>query len=404
MEKNSFIIAGVMTAKTVAGISSIQVLGEGAEEVLNRIFVSELHRIKPVTIDPRFRGDDRKLVQRTPPAIDKFVVGSILHGNIVEGEKIVDEVIIGCEGENSFSINCHGNPIIVENILGLLKKNGVKMAEANEILEFMAEKKYARNIIIVEAEVAAAKAATFDGAKIIKHQTQMGLLQTAEWLGKHINVLNIEDIKIGAEQILDDSEIASYFINGVKIVLAGPPNSGKSTLFNYLCGKEKAIVTDIAGTTRDWLSAKIRLKKIQAEIFDTAGIDDALSGKNIIDAESQKRAVELAAVADLVLYVTDGATNSIVPDYKTFRKKLIICINKSDLGTNVIGDGVRISAKTGSGVKELIDEIENILGVSEFDLKKTVCFTDRQRKIVRQIAIANHKEQIKEALGQLLQG
>jgi tRNA modification GTPase len=404
MEKESFIIAGIMTAKTVAGISSIQLLGEGAEEILNRIFASKLHRGRPVTIDPRFRGDDKKLVQRTPPAITKFCAGSILHGEIVDGEKIIDEVIIGCEGEDSFSINCHGNPIIVENILNLLKKHEVKIVEVEEVIKVLAEKKYSHNIIAIEAQVAQAQAATLDGAKIIQQQTKMGLFQTLEWLLKHVNVIEIEDIKSGAEQILDDSEIASYFIRGAKIVLAGPPNSGKSTLFNFLCGKEKAIVTDIAGTTRDWLSAKIRLNKIQAEIFDTAGIDEALSGKNIIDAESQKRALELAAIADLVLYVTDGATSSVVPDYNTFKKKIIICINKSDLGTNVIGDGIRISAKTGDGIKELINEIEKILGVSEFDLKKTVCFTDRQRKIVQQITSANDKYRIKELITELLNG
>ncbi|MEN6386199.1 MAG: GTPase [Phycisphaerales bacterium] len=374
-----------MTAKTVAGISSIQILGEGSEGILKSIF--------------KANRNDKGGHIRT-----QFAAGSILHGNISDGEKIIDEVIIGCEAENSFSINCHGNPIIVENILALLKKHGVKIVEADQIVEVLAGKKHLHNIIPIEAEIAAGQAVTFEGAKIIQHQTQMGLLQTAEWLLKHLNIIDVDDMKSGAEQILADSEIASYFINGAKIVLAGPPNSGKSTLFNFLCGKEKAIVTDIAGTTRDWLSAKIRLKNIQVEIFDTAGIDEILSGKNIIDAESQKRAMELAAIADMVLYVTDGATSSVVPDNKTFRKKLIVCINKSDLGTNVLGDGVRISAKTGSGIKELLEEIEKTLGVAEYDLKKTVCFTDRQRKIVGQIASALDKSRIKELITELLNG
>ncbi|OHB51836.1 MAG: hypothetical protein A2Y10_18170, partial [Planctomycetes bacterium GWF2_41_51] len=320
-------IAALMTAKTVAAISSIQLVGDKAEEIIKNIF--------------------------EPARKHRFLSGSILHGNICDDDKIIDEVIIGCEEENSFSINCHGNPIIVENILELLKKHAVKITEAGEIVSYEARRKYGDSAIKIEAEIVSVQAATLDGAKIILHQTKMGLLQTVEWWLKHIAIMEIEDIKLGAEQILADSKIASYFIEGAKIVLAGPPNSGKSTLFNYLCGKEKAIVTDIAGTTRDWLSAKIRLKKITADFFDTAGLDDVLKGQNVIDAESQKLSLEMAAKADLILYVADASNPAqTVPNLVNYFNKLIV-LNKCDL-VNVSADGLKISAKTGTGVKELI--------------------------------------------------
>jgi len=361
-----------MTAKAIAGISSIQMVGNGSGEVIGKIFKGKNH-----------------------------TVGSILHGNICDGEKIIDEVIIGCEGENSYSINCHGNPIIVENILELLKKFDVKIVDAEEIIENLAKEKFGKNIIAVEAETAAAKAATLDGAKIIQYQTKMGLLQTAEWLKKHIDLMHIEDIKVAIGQVLADSKIASYFINGTKVVLAGPPNSGKSTLFNYLCGKEKAIVADVAGTTRDWLSAKIRLKYIQAEIFDTAGLDAALSSQNVIDEQSQRRAAELAASADLVLYVTEHRTQNL--EHRIQNKEILV-FNKCDLGGNVSVDGFKVSAKTGEGVKELLDGIESALGVADFDLKKAVCFTDRQRKILEQSAESRCQKEVKDFITELLNG
>jgi tRNA modification GTPase len=171
-------------------------------------------------------------------------------------------------------------------------------------------------------------------------------------------------------------------------------------LFNYLCGKEKAIVTDIAGTTRDWLSAKIRLKKIQAEFFDTAGLDETLSGKNEIDAQSQEQAAELIKNCDLVLVVVDS-------DSLRFRlgpAASLVVINKCDLAGDLLADGLKISAKTGSGIKGLIDEIELRLGVVDFDMKKTVCFTDRQENILEQITEAKTKQQIKKLIQELLKG
>ncbi|MDD5134361.1 MAG: 50S ribosome-binding GTPase [Phycisphaerae bacterium] len=374
-------IASLTTAKTVAAISSIQITGAGSVNILRKIF-----RPAGKTVD--------------------FNEGNILHGFIFASGRDIDEVVIGCEGKDNFSINCHGNPLIVENILELLKRHGARVVEPEEIMMLLGRGKYGDNTIAVEADIAAAGAASLAGAQIIAHQLKMGLFNTAQsWL-KNMNVSQIEDIGACAERILKDSRIADFFIRGVKVVIAGAPNSGKSTLFNYLCGKEKAIVTDIAGTTRDWLSAKVKLKKITAEFFDTAGLDEDLSEKNIIDSQSQKQAVDLINECDLVLVVVDCTNPAIVMAGLTEAKKKIAVFNKCDLidKSAVAGlpYGVKISAKTGAGVNELIDWIEQSLGVWDFDLKKTVCFTERQKKILEQIASAETKRQIERLITELL--
>lgn len=377
-------IASLTTARTAAAISCVQLAGKNAEEILKTIF------------------------RPTGKAGGDFSDTNILHGFIFDSGSDIDEVIIGCEGKDNFSINCHGNPLIVENILELLKHRGARVVEPEEMMVFLGRGKYGDNAIAVEADIAAAGAASLAGVQIIAHQVKMGLFNTAQGWLKNMEVLQIEDIIACAEEILKDSRVADFFIRGAKVAIAGAPNSGKSTLFNYLCGREKAIVTDIAGTTRDWLSAKIRLKKITAEFFDTAGLDEGLKEKNIIDAQSQKQAVELAKNCDIVLVISDAAKKDKSTEIGFEAKKRIAVFNKCDLidksAAAGLPYGVKISAKTGARVNELIDWIEQSLGVWEFDLKKTVCFTERQRKILEQIASAETKQQIERLITELLNG
>ena len=145
------IFAAVMTGTGTGAISTVQVFGEGAEAVIQKIFKSAHN--KPITLK----------------------TGKIYLGTIVDGNETIDQVTIGCEGVNTFAINCHGNPLIVEMIMQLLKKNGVTLITAEQLLAkiLMAEKH--THTIEVEAKIFQARAETLDGTKIILNQIEGGL-------------------------------------------------------------------------------------------------------------------------------------------------------------------------------------------------------------------------------------
>jgi len=378
-------LAAVTTAKGTSAISSIQLSGVGAGAIIEKIF------------EP---GEGKKC---------RFETGNILVGNIVDGGEVVDHVVVGCEGQEDYSISCHGNPIIVEMIMKLLKKYGAELVTAEKLLAV----KFADedgNTIEQECKLAQLKAVTFEGVKIIANQANAGLSKTAtNWLeGER----SLEKIKIECRRILANSETAGLIINGAKVVIAGPPNSGKSTLLNCLCGRTKAIVTDIAGTTRDWVGARCRTESLMMELIDTAGLDEELSGRNDIDKESQKRALELLTDCDVVLFVLDGSTAEKQEIKFQRQKKVIVVLNKSDIGCELyeeqLGfefDGcVRISAKTGAEVGELVEKIRGVLGVAGFDLTKGVCFTERQKRLLEGLLRAKNVSQAESAITELLNG
>jgi tRNA modification GTPase len=410
--------AAVMTGKGTGAISTVQLFGDSAEAVVKKIF-------KPTG---------------TKPA--KFKTGEILLGTIADGNETIDQVTIGCEGPTIFAINCHGNPLIVADIMQLLQRCGAKLLTAEQLLTKIFSAKKSVNAIAVEAKLAQLKAKTIEGTKIIANQIDTGLSKkAAEWLA-NINAISLDQISAEAGRILETSRTAKLIIAGCTAALIGPPNSGKSTLLNHLAGRQKAIVTDIKGTTRDWVEAVCRIESLSLRLVDTAGLDEPRPSerlgekrpapKDTVEGAAQKKSVRILEQADLVLLVMDNSQANDQLDERLLEKitekpvpstssgqalskaegKVLTVLNKCDLpakfdiGTlpETLSNSVQISAKEGTGIEDLIEKIRQICGVTDFDLKTPVVFTIRQENLLKQLKSAKSKQQAASIITELLNG
>jgi tRNA modification GTPase len=331
-----------MTGKGTGAISTIEVFGYSAESVIREIF-------KPAGAKPV-----------------SFETGQVLLGTIADDVEVIDQVTLGCEGPDSFAIHCHGNPLIVEMIMELLRKHGASPVTAEQLLAETLASQESSNTIAIEARLAQPRAKTVQGTRIIANQTDGGLANAAQsWLDS-IDDVYLDEIKAETVRILRNSQSAKLIIYGCTAVLTGPPNSGKSTLLNFLAGRQKAIVTGIKGTTRDWVEATCRIGSLSVNLIDTAGLDPGLSGPEPrISEAAQERTAELLEQADLVLLVLDGSKPADELDEELLDrisgKRIITVLNKSDLPAKLdisrlprfLSEPIRISAKEGMGMEYL---------------------------------------------------
>jgi len=383
--------AAVMTGKGTGAISTIELYGNRAAEIVEQVF--------------------------SPGAGEQgFKNRSVRFGKISDRDRSLDKVVIGREGLKSFTINCHGNPIIVSDVMSLLARNGAEPVGAERLL---AEKltSATTGTIEIEAAIAMLGTTTLHGTRIIANQIDKGLAaKAAGWLEK-ANSLSPEKIRGEALEILDNSRAAGLIIHGCRVLITGPPNSGKSTLLNCLAGRPKAVVSHVAGTTRDWVTARCRAGNLCVEFMDTAGLEESAEGlAHSIAARSQRLALELMAKSDLVLLVIDGSIPTCPIDRGLLDRidspKVLAVLNKRDLpirldlrrlGLKPAGP-VAISAKFETGIDELLTSITQILAAKDFDTSLPVCFTKRQERILQGLAAAKSVESAVALISDLLTG
>jgi len=367
-------VACVRTARGTAAIGSIELYGPDALSIVQQIF--------------RPAGENAA-----------FDEGQIIYGRFHDAGQVIDDGLVGVEEPDHLALHCHGNPLILQQLLKLLQKHGAEII----ILDPMLARRYAAesaNTIEAEAKLESLKAVSLLGVHIILNQTSSGLLKTVQqWLDS----ADILTIQKETQEILQRSRIAERIMRGVRIIIAGPPNSGKSTLLNQLAGQEQALVSEIAGTTRDWVTTYGRIQPLSIEWIDTAGLDEQLADIDSLEQTAQQRTKDLLVRCDLILYVLDGTRSA---SQKTFSPPVdvpvLTVLNKSDLpGFQPRQDTIPISAKTGDSLEGLARKILRALEITDFDPQKAVVFTERQKQLLRQIETCSNQK-ITDLIHQLL--
>lgn len=372
--------AAVMTGPAAGAIATVQLTGDTAHAMLARIFRS---------------------ANAKPP---QFETGRILLGHIVDGDESIDQVAIGCEGPESFAIHCHGNPLIVETIMKLLERHGANLMSPQRLLVASGS----GDSIADEARLALATVKTLAGARLIANG---GLSRKLRQWRQQLESGSLGDIPSEARRILHDSETARLLIEGCTIALIGPAGAGKSTLLNTLAGREKAIVTGVKGTTRDWISAEIHLPPLAVTLIDTAGFVAAGDG---IDQAAQIRSLDILDRADIVLLVFDATEPMVEIDAvlqaRLSTKKVIPILNKADLPEALQPNTlpafahapIHISAKQGTGIDELVAAVVDATGTAALPPQAPVAFTCRQRNLLERLSIAGFSDAVAALSNDLL--
>ncbi len=404
-------IAAIATALSPAALGIVRTSGKGAIDLASAIFSK-------------------------PEKLKEAQGNTILHGWVLdpESKKEVDEVTVcvyrepkSFTGEDSVEFICHGGTAVVLKIYRLLIENGFRAAEGGEFT-FRAfangkadlTRAEAVNEIInsktdINIELAAGRLSgnLFSGIEEIKH----GLTAVIAAADVEIEYPEDEETSQGAfspdlilriieplKDLADSWAAEKIFIQGAKVVLAGKTNAGKSSLFNALLKEDRAIVSDIHGTTRDWLEASLNFNGIPVSLYDTAGIRYT---KDSIEAIGVERSLEMSRNADLILYLCDpkdilsaGSLNKDDSEFiKNAKAPVITVITKEDLldteskekikeilKAEKIKEPIIISSKASNGIKALSEKAYSVLakntGSSGFS-KTASLGSERQRDAVQ---------------------
>lgn len=394
-------IAAISTAMGGSGIGIIRISGDEAISVVDRIYHSKDNKKKI--------GDQKS--------------HTIHYGYIYDGDELIDEVLVmlmrgprSFTAEDTVEINCHGGVYAMKRVLDTVIKHGARPAQPGEFTkraflngridlsqaEAVIDVIQSKNEYALQSSLGQLKGSVKEKIKDIRERIifQIAKIESALDDPEHISLEGYpQELKRIVDQMADEvnrliqsSDNGRLIKEGIQTVILGKPNAGKSSLLNALIGEEKAIVTSIAGTTRDILEETITLNGITLNIFDTAGIRET---EDTVEKIGVEKAKEKADKADLIIYVVDSSTEMDENDKEIISvikdKKVIILLNKSDLDQittedrlrKEIGSGypiISISAKENAGMDLLEQKIKEMFYHGEISFNDEIYITNARQK------------------------
>ena len=401
-------IAAIATAVSEAGISIVRISGKQAIETAARIF----------------RSGKKDFVLEEQPS------HTIHYGFIYDGEERVDEVLLmlmkgphSYTGEDTVEIDCHGGVYVTRQILETVIRHGARLAEPGEFTkraflngkmdltqaDAVGEIISSRNAYALHTSVEQLKGSVKEAIgnfrkEILYHLAfiesalddpeHISLDGYAETLGGVVNKLRGQ-----MQRLIATFDNGRMCREGIRTVIIGKPNAGKSSLMNVLVGEERAIVTDVAGTTRDTLEEQIQINGISLNIIDTAGIRKT---EDTVEKIGIQRAVASMEKADLILYVADGSVPLNESDEEIIDlirdRKTIVLLNKTDLETVVTEEDLRarvgahpvlsISAREEKGIDQLEEVLKDLFFQGEISFNDQVCITNLRQKQLLEESLA----------------
>ena len=372
-------ICAIATSVGTSAINIIKISGKESISIVKKIFTKDLLKAKTHTITFGYIKDKEEKV-------DEVLVSVFLEPNTYTGENVVE-------------INTHGGLAVTNKILEMLLEQGCRLSEPGEFLKraFLNGKRdllEAESISdLINAKTEASRKMSMNGvtgelSRIIKNlrnklltiianievnidypEYEDAIVYTNELLKT-----NIIEIKNELKKIVDESEKGSIIKNGINVGIVGKPNVGKSSLLNRLINEDKAIVTDVEGTTRDIVEGKIVINGIEINLIDTAGIRQT---SNVVEKIGVEKSKSILETSDLLLAIFDGSKPLTKDDLDILKeienKKSIIIINKEDLPMKIEKEKfsryktLQISLKENKGINDIIEEIKSLFNLNELE-------------------------------------
>ena len=396
-------IAAISTAYSESGIGIIRISGEEAFKIADNIFCGKKENF----------------------SLENAKTYTMQYGFIVDNGIVIDEVLVSVmrapgsyTAENVVEINCHGGILILQKIMNLVIRNGARVAEPGEFTkraflngrmdlseaEAVMDLIKSKNEFALQASVNQLKGSVSSVIKELRSKIiyEIAFIESAlddpenydtDGYGEKLFGI-LEEIEEKVEDLISHADDGRILKEGIRTVIIGKPNAGKSSFLNELIGEERAIVTDIAGTTRDALEENIKLGGISLHIIDTAGIRKT---EDTVEKIGVERARKHAKEADLIIYIVDSSVDLDESDEEILEilrdKHFIVLLNKSDLDMAVTERDIkeklhgfsdfemmRISALKHRGIEEFEEAVKRLFFRGKVSFNSEVIITSMRHK------------------------